>query len=120
MFLVIVCWKYVVFFLFYRVSQLKDNLDFRLLNWLEARKNYGNFEFELNTFCIMIWPQAYGNQGVECDALNENGSHRLKYFKAWSPVSGIVWEGLGGLALWEEVCHCGVGFEVSKAHATPS
>ncbi|CAO2614044.1 hypothetical protein LEMLEM_LOCUS16377 [Lemmus lemmus] len=25
-------------------------------------------------------------------------------FECWAPVSGMVWEGLGGVALLEEVC----------------
>jgi hypothetical protein len=48
--------------------------------------------------------------------LNENGSHRLKYFIVWFPVGGIIWEGLRRMVLWEEMCHWGMGFEVSKAH----
>ena len=29
-------------------------------------------------------------------------------------------EGLGGVTLLEELCHWGVGFEMSKAHIRPS
>ena len=35
-------------------------------------------------------------------------------------VYGTVWEGRGGVALLEEVCHWGAGFEVSKASHIPS
>ena len=31
------------------------------------------------------------------------------YLNAWFPADGTVWEGLGGMALLEEVCHCGGG-----------
>ena len=52
-----------------------------------------------------------------CGCLNENGSHRLLCLDAWSPVKGTVWEGLGGVALLEEVCYRGVGLEISKAQS---
>jgi hypothetical protein len=32
----------------------------------------------------------------------------------WASVDGTVWEGLGGVALLEGVCHWGMDFEVSK------
>lgn len=35
-------------------------------------------------------------------------------FDALVPFVGSVWEELGGVALLEEVCHWGCGFEVSK------
>lgn len=38
--------------------------------------------------------------------MNGNGFHRLIYLSAWSPV---VWKGLEGVALTEEVCHWGWG-----------
>ena len=37
--------------------------------------------------------------------VNENDPHNLMYLSAWVPISGTVWEGLGGVALWEELCH---------------
>ena len=40
-----------------------------------------------------------------CGGLNENGPCRFIYLNAWFPVDGTVWEGLGGVALLEEVCH---------------
>lgn len=52
--------------------------------------------------------------------MNENGSHRLVYLKAYSLVGGTVWEVLRGMGLLEEACHWGLGFEVSEAHAIPS
>lgn len=33
--------------------------------------------------------------------LNENDPHRLTGFGPWSPVSGTVWEGVGGVASLE-------------------
>ena len=44
--------------------------------------------------------------------------HRLKHLNDWLSVGGAVWEGLGDVALLEEVCHW--GWEVSRAHAIPS
>jgi hypothetical protein len=44
------------------VLQLKENLEFRRLNCVEAGKTYGNFKFELNTFCVMIWSQPLGTR----------------------------------------------------------
>jgi hypothetical protein len=41
-------------------------------------------------------------------------------FESLVPVNGTVWEGLGGVALLEEVCHWEVSFEVSKAHTRSS
>lgn len=38
---------------------------------------------------------------VEYGGLNENGPHKIS-----------VWEALKGVALWEEVSHWGVDFEV--------
>jgi hypothetical protein len=42
---------------------------------------------------------------LPCDSLNEDGSHRLIYLNTWSSVGGVVWEGLGGMALLEEMRH---------------
>jgi hypothetical protein len=33
--------------------------------------------------------------------------HRLICLNTWSSIGGIVWEGLGGVDLLEEVCHWG-------------
>lgn len=51
---------------------------------------------------------------------DENDPHRLRGLNPWSPVGGTTWEGLGDVALLEEVYHLGASFEVSKAHASPS
>jgi hypothetical protein len=45
-----------------------------------------------------------------CGALKETGLHRLIYLNACSAVGRTVWEGLGGVALLEEVCHWGWAF----------
>lgn len=37
----------------------------------------GTFEAGLNAFCVMIFLQAYGDQGVECGSLNDIGSHNF-------------------------------------------
>ena len=65
----------------------------------------GTFEVGLNAFCIMLWLQAYGNQGVECDGLNRNGPHRL-CLDAWPIASGTIRKyGLvgGSVSLWGKV-----------------
>lgn len=41
------------------------------------------------------------------DSLNESDSHRFIYLNAWSVVCRTVWEGLEGMVLFQEVCHCG-------------
>ena len=41
---------------------------------------------------------------------------RLIDLNAQFPVGGTVREELGGVALLKGVCHCGAGFEISKAH----
>jgi hypothetical protein len=40
-----------------------------------------------------------------CGGFDETGPARLICVKAWSIVGGTVWEGLGAVALLEEVCH---------------
>lgn len=35
----------------------------------------------------------------------KNGPCRYKYLNGWSSVSETLWEGLGGVALWEDVYH---------------
>lgn len=40
-----------------------------------------------------------------CAGLNMNASHRLIYLNASSPLGRTVWEGLGGVALSEDMCH---------------
>ena len=68
-------------------------------------------------FCIVIWLQACGGQGVECGGLNRYGPHRLMCLNAWSIEHGSIRRcGLFfevGVALMEELCHCGEGFKVS-------
>ena len=61
-------------------------------------------------FCIVIWLQACGGQGVECGPLNRYGPHRLMGLNVWPIESGTIWRcDLGGVdvTLLEEVCHCG-------------
>jgi hypothetical protein len=43
---------------------------------------------------------------VGCGGLNENSLHRFMNLNIWFLDGGTVWEGLGGMALLEEVCHC--------------
>jgi hypothetical protein len=39
-----------------------------------------------------------------CGSLKEN-AHRLIYLNTLLPVGGTIWEGVGGVAFLEEVCH---------------
>ena len=41
----------------------------------------------------------------QCDGVDVNGPHRHIYLNAWSLTGRAVWEGLGGVALLEEVYH---------------
>ena len=60
------------------------------------------------TICIFQYPvKILCTCYVSCGCLNENSPHGLIYFNALIPVSGTVWKGLGGVALLEEMCHCG-------------
>lgn len=53
--------------------------------------------------------------------MNENAPYRLDYLNAYFLLGRTVWEGLGDVALLEEMCHWGqAGFEVSKVQAVPS
>lgn len=45
--------------------------------------------------------------------VGENGSYRLMCLNIWLQAGGIIWEGLGGVALREEVYHWRTGFECS-------
>lgn len=44
-----------------------------------------------------------------CGSLNESSSHRVFCLSTQSLVGRIVWEGLKGVSLLEQVCHCGGG-----------
>jgi hypothetical protein len=66
------------------------------------------------------WMKPRSSQQTCHSGLKKNAPYRLMYLNTWSPVSATVWEGLGGVALLEEVCHYGVVFEVSKAHTVPT
>jgi hypothetical protein len=50
----------------------------------------------------------------KCSGLNENRPHRLICLNAWLSVGGTVWEGLGGVAFWKEVCHRGWALKFQK------
>ena len=60
---------------------------------------------------------------VDNGGVNRNGHHGLPCLNAWPIGSGTIRRcGLVGqsVALLEEGCHCGAGFEVSYAQAMPS
>lgn len=64
----------------------------------------GTFEVELNAFCFMILPWAYGGQEADCVDLDENSPSRLIYMNVYLPVGGTVGKRLGMVFL-EEECH---------------
>lgn len=74
----------------------------------------GTFEVGTDAFCIMIQLQAYGVQEVECDGLNENRLHNVTCLNSWSLAGRIAWEGLGGVAFLEGVCHLGWTWRFQK------
>lgn len=53
------------------------------------------------------WSMGGWKGQLECSCgLSENGPLRFIHLSIWSLVDeGTVWEGLGGVALLEEVCH---------------
>ena len=55
-----------------------------------------------------------------CASWNENGPQRLKYLNAWSLVAGTVWEGLGGVAMLEEVWHWRLTLRVQRLQLFPT
>ena len=67
----------------------------------------GTFEVELNAFCIIIWLEAHGSQGLQCGSLNENVFFRLIFLNVFSIAGRTVWERLRVVALLEKVCHWG-------------
>lgn len=75
--------------------------DLGLLNCGEILKEYRDFWSQTEH---ITWFQAYGGQGIRCVGLTENDPSRLIYLNALSSVSGIVWEGLGGLTFLDKVC----------------
>lgn len=82
---------------------LRLRRDFGLLNAVETEKTMGTFEGGLKAFFRMRRSQAYGRQGVECGGLHENDLYRLICLGTCSTVGGIVWEGLKGVTLLEEL-----------------
>lgn len=48
------------------------------------------FEVGLNVFCVVLWLQAYGGQGVEYGGLNETSPYRIIYLNAWSLAGRTV------------------------------
>ena len=67
-------------------------------------------------FCIVIWLQACGGQGVECGPLNRYGPHRLMGLNVWPIGSGIIRR----YDLVEGSMSLEVGFDIIDAQNTPS
>ena len=74
------------------------------------------FEVGLNVFCIMIWLQAYWGQVVECSSLNLINLHELRGSGTIRRCDLVEF----GVALLEEMCLCGTGFDIFYARAVPS
>lgn len=72
--------------------------DILTLKRVQTVENNGYFKAGLNAFCNMIWLQVYGGQGVTCSGSNKSALHWLIYLNYWSPVGGLFWKGLGGVA----------------------
>jgi hypothetical protein len=72
----------------------------------------------LKTFCPhivtssvdQIWKLWWDKLQLLRCGLNEND---LIHLNTWSPVGGMVWEGLGSIALLEDACY-GVDIKLSK------
>ncbi|ERE82677.1 putative double-stranded RNA-binding protein Staufen isoform 3 [Cricetulus griseus] len=59
------------------------------------------------------------SQRVECDGLNRYGPHGLMCLNAWPIQSGTIRSGTiveVGVALFEEVCHCGASLHDKMAN----
>lgn len=51
----------------------------------------GDFEINLNAFCIMIRLETCGSQGVKCGSSNKkNSPHRLWNLTTWSVVGEVM------------------------------
>lgn len=57
--------------------------------------------------CASHLSHRFSIRDTHCSGLSEKGTHRLIYLNTWSPVGRSVWEGLGHIALLEEVCDWG-------------
>jgi hypothetical protein len=64
--------------------------------------DYGTSEVRMDAFCVVIWLQAYGNQGVNVMLwirMTPIGSY-ISMHRKWHHFKGLT-----GIALLEEVCH---------------
>lgn len=61
------------------------------------------FEVGLNAYCVMMWPQAFGGQGME-NGLNKMSPYGY-VFGHLLAAGGAAWGGLGGAALLDEIWH---------------
>jgi hypothetical protein len=55
-----------------------------------------------------------------CGDLSDCSPHRLTRLTIWSSVSGTVWEGLGGVALFKDMCPWGQVLRFQKTCVIPS
>ena len=71
------------------------------------RKPHGKVIQHLKQHSLIEGILAYPCMALShCGGLNEHGPHRLIHLNAQSLDDGTAWEGLGGVALLGEVCHC--------------
>ena len=89
----------------YSSSYLPSRLSLKIILLFLA---FGVFHFNENkqiNHSLLWWLKASGPSLGHCSGLNKIDPYRLIYLNTYPPVGGIVWEGLGGVALLEEVSH---------------
>jgi hypothetical protein len=84
------------------------------------QKPVRTFETGLNAFCLMIWLRNNGGQEVEMCWFEWEWLRWLTRLNTWRPGGGTIWEGLGGVALLEEMCHWEWVWKFPKTCAIPS
>lgn len=62
----------------------------------------------MNLHYIILHLEFYLNENkhyILHSVLNKNTLHMIIYLSTWYPIGGAVWQGLGHVALMEEMCH---------------
>jgi hypothetical protein len=72
----------------------------------DSERLWGLLKLDWMHFCIVVWLQAYGDQGVDCGGLNRNVFHGLMCLSAWPIGCDTIGSLVGiGMTLLVEVCH---------------